>query len=63
MLLKILGVGREHARNFTQYPGIKDHIGGWKTYGAETRLLDLRKHPLPFYDPKDTMMISTDMIF
>ncbi len=22
-----------------------------KTYGAETRLLDLRKHPLPFYDP------------
>jgi azobenzene reductase len=51
MLLKILGVGGSMRETSRSTLALKIILEAGKTYGAETRLLDLREHPLPFYDP------------
>lgn len=58
MQLKILGVGSSMREASRSTLALNIVLEAGKTYGAETRLLDLRKHPLPFYNPniysKDT---------
>jgi NAD(P)H-dependent FMN reductase len=51
MLLKILGVGGSMRETSRSTLALKIILETAKTHGAESRLLDLRKHPLPFYDP------------
>ena len=51
MLLKILGVGGSMRETSRSTLALKIILETAKTQGAESRLLDLRKHPLPFYDP------------
>jgi NAD(P)H-dependent FMN reductase len=51
MLLKILGVGGSMRETSRSTLALKIILETAKTHGAESRLLDLRKRPLPFYDP------------
>lgn len=51
MPLKILGVGGSMRETSRSTLALKIILEGSKSFGAETRLLDLRKYPLPFYDP------------
>ncbi|HEY7081570.1 MAG TPA: NADPH-dependent FMN reductase [Nitrososphaeraceae archaeon] len=51
MPLKILGVSGSMRETSRSTLALKIILEGSKSFGAETRLLDLRKYPLPFYDP------------
>ncbi len=51
MPLKILGVGGSMRETSRSTLALKIILEGSKSFGAETKLLDLRKYPLPFYDP------------
>lgn len=51
MPLKILGVCGSMREASRSTLALKIILEGSKSFGAETRLLDLRKYPLPFYDP------------
>jgi azobenzene reductase len=51
MPFKVLGVGGSMREASRSTLALKVILEAAKTYGAETRLLDLRKYPLPFYNP------------
>ena len=51
MPLKILGVGGSMRQTSRSTLALKIMLEAGKSFGAETRLLDLRNHPLPFYYP------------
>jgi FMN reductase len=51
MPLKILGVAGSMRETSRSTLALEIILDAGKSFGAETRLLNLRKHPLSFYDP------------
>jgi len=51
MSLKILGVAGSMRETSRSTLALKIILDAGKIFGAETKLLELRKYPLPFYDP------------